>query len=471
MQTSLRRWVIIVVVLCGLVPASLASQDGTPGDAPPPSGVTMGEGAVDVDERPSDEQIRARLEEILSATGGYEGLRIEVRSSVVFVSGTAETEALRDLATNLAERVNGVAAVINTLELPSDPIWSLKPARDELDTLLRQGIRATPLLAVGVVVLIAFTLIGRFLSRWLATALAGRSASELLVNVIRKGLSLAIFLIGLYLALRITGLTRIALTVVSGTGLIGLALGFAFRDIAENFLASILLSIQRPFQLGDVVEVDSHTGIVRKVTARGTLLIDFDGNHIQIANATVYKNTIKNFSANPNMRITFTVGIGYEDQITSAQSVIRGVLEGHEAVLKDPEPLVLVDQLGASTINLKVYFWIDSSTHSTLKLKSSVIRLSVRALTAAGISMPDESREVIFPQGVPVRMLDGTTERPSAPTTQEPISPVVVPPEGEECASIAVEAEGDLTTETQDLNRQADESRDPEGGANVLPRR
>ena len=98
---------------------------------------------------------------------------------------------------------------------------------------------------------------------------------------------------------------------MSGTGLIGLILGFAFRDIAENFIASLLLSIQRPFKIDDVIEVEGRLGIVKKVTARATTLVDYDGNHIQIPNATVYKNIIKNLTAYPKMRGKVEIGIGY----------------------------------------------------------------------------------------------------------------------------------------------------------------
>ncbi len=430
--------------------------------------VVTGEGPVGVDERPADLRIEARLQEILDATGRFTDLAVDVRDGVVFLEGQSARADDRTLASDLARRVDGVAAVVNNLTVELDPVWTLEPARRELLVLAREFIRILPLLVLGVGVLALFALAARLVSRGAVRLLAGSTESELLANVLRKAVFLVVLVLGIYLALRITGLTRIALTVVSGTGLLGLALGFAFRDIAENFLASLLLSIQRPFRLGDVIEVDGHVGVVRKVTSRGTLLIDFDGNHIQIANAPVYKNAIKNYPANPKVRTHFVVGIGYDDDITAAQEVARRVLQEHPAVLADPEPLVLVDELGSSTVNLRIYFWIDGTAHSMLKMQSSVIRLTVGALASAGISMPDEAREVIFPQGVPVDLAHAATtsdgaarragdRRGPAPAREVPSSTEVV-----------VHAEGNLTTETHDLNRQADEARDPEGGADVL---
>ncbi|MEM6561551.1 MAG: mechanosensitive ion channel family protein, partial [Planctomycetota bacterium] len=264
---------------------------------------------------------------------------------------------------------------------------------------------------------------------------------------------------GLYLFLRITGLTAIALTVVSGTGIIGLVIGFAFRDIAENFLASILISVQTPFQIGDVVEVTGYTGVVQKVTMRGTVLVDFDGNHIQIANATIYKSTIKNFTANPKLRLTFVIGIGYDASVKLAQDAALKVLNHHSAVLDDPEPTVLADNLGSSTINMKIYFWIDGSKHNGLKVKSSMIRLVLRALENAGISMPDDAREIIFPDGVPVRQV----EEPTKP------APASTPATVIDTAEEATAGEDGLTSDVDDIRKQAEESRDPEEGADILP--
>jgi len=241
-------------------------------------------------------------------------------------------------------------------------------------------------------------------------------------------------------------------------------LGFAFRDIGENFLSSILISVQKPFQLGDLIQVEGNLGIVQKVTTRGTMLVDFEGNHIQLANATVYKSTIKNFTANPNRRIDFAVGIGYDASIVAAQDVALGVLRQHSAVLNDPEPTVLVETLGAATINLRVYFWIDGHQHSVFKMQSAAIRLIVRAFEEAGISLPDEAREVIFPQGVPVQLAREAPERaPAPPLAQRPLPAVQRDAERE-----ASPAEGDLASEVGEIEKQARASRAPERGGDIL---
>jgi small-conductance mechanosensitive channel len=180
-----------------------------------------------------------------------------------------------------------------------------------------------------------------------------------------------------------------------------------------------------------------------------------DGNHVQIPNATVYKNTIRNYSTNPNRRVDFGVGIGYDDAIPAAQELALKVLADHPAVLKEPEPWVLVEDLGASTVNLRIYFWLDTNKHSMLKAKSSLIRLIKGAFQEAKISMPDEAREVTFPNGVPVRLLEPTTEREVKPAAPAP-------------EAAATTAEGGLTSEEGEIKEQARQSRTPEEGENLL---
>ena len=213
-------------------------------------------------------------------------------------------------------------------------------------------------------------------------------------------------LLGIYLALRISNLTNLAATVLGGTGLIGLVVGIAFRDIAENFLASVLISVKCPFSMGDLIQVEGHKGLVRGVSTRGTTLMTLEGNHVQIPNSVVYKSVIQNFTANPNIRLDFLVGVDYGDSIAEAQQTILETVRGHQAVLAQPEPLVLVQELASSTVNLQILFWINGETHSLLKVRSAVIRQVKRSLDESGFTLPDESREVIFPKGVPVRMLD-----------------------------------------------------------------
>jgi len=184
---------------------------------------------------------------------------------------------------------------------------------------------------------------------------------------------------------------------------------------------------------------------------------------VQIPNATVYKSTLRNFTANPNRREDFVVGIGYDDAIDEAQEVARQVLAEHPAVLKDPEPWVLADGLGPATVNLRIYFWLNGKENSWLKVRSSVIRLVKRAFQQHGISMPDEAREVVFPQGIPVTLLDG--KLPELLADGPPARPLSTPLEGRN--AVSTRAEAGLSSEAGTLEEQARQAKTLEEGENL----
>ncbi|MCC6508372.1 MAG: mechanosensitive ion channel [Pirellulaceae bacterium] len=359
---------------------------------------------VEVQPVARDSEIESRLESILIATEWFDLPDVEVREGVVFLRGSTTSEQHMTWAGDLARRTQDVAAVVNKIEIQRRSLWDLGPAQQEIEDLSRSLVLALPNIVLSLLVLAIAWWVGKLATSVGRKVAARRLTAPLLSEVLSRVLGFLVFLIGLYLVLRISGLTRLAVTVLGGTGLIGLVIGIAFRDITENFLASIFLSIQQPFQTGDLIEINGVLGYVQRLTTRTTILMTLDGNHVQVPNTTVYKSSIQNFTSNPNRRETFTIGIGYADVISEAQELALEILRGHPAVLKNPEPWVLVDSLGTSTVNLKVYFWLNGAEHSWLKARSSAIRLIKRAYQDRGISMPDEAREVVFPRGVPVEI-------------------------------------------------------------------
>jgi hypothetical protein len=190
----------------------------------------------------------------------------------------------------------------------------------------------------------------------------------------------------------------------------------------------------------------------------------FQGNHVQIPNSVIYKSTITNYTSNPNRRDDFTVGIGYDVDIAKAQDAVVEVLKSHPAVLQDPEPTVLAESLSPSSVSLKVYYWVDLKQHSWEKVRSSVLRLVKQRFESDGITMPDASREVVFPRGVPIQMTNGDERRTTRPPTAKsyPTKPAVAE------AAVSTTAEGGLCSETEKLQEQADKARPPEDGEDLL---
>lgn len=450
----------VIYLLCW--PAVAWAQDPLPTSTPVVEESPEAPGQVDVQPVAQDNQIDERLTRILRATEWFIAPQVEVRDGIVFLDGQTRQEDYREWAGNLARNTQDVVAVVNRIEVIPRSAWDFSPALAEIMALWRGAIQAIPVVVFGVIVLCLTWWLTRSITRLADRMLRDRLDSPLLTTIIARAIAFPIFMLGLYLVLQVAGLTPLALTLLGGTGIMGIVIGFAFRDIAENFLASLLLSMRRPFHSKDFIEVAGFKGIVQQMNTRSTVLMTLEGNHVQIPNATIFKNTIVNYTANPNQRTGFGVGIGYDDDILQAQALIAQLLNDHPAVLKSPEPLVLVAELGASTVNLRIYFWCDGTKYALDKVKSSLVRLTKRTLQEAGISMPDESREVIFPQGVPLVQIQPQTElQPKSLESPETVDSASTEP-------VTTAAEGHLRSEDHDIREQAAQSRAPEEGRNLL---
>jgi len=395
------------------------TSPGAPTKAATEPDQTQAPAKVSVEPEAADSQIGARLENILKATGWFEQPRVSVKEGVVFLSGVAETDEYKAWANNLVHNTQDVVAVVNKMQVRRPSAWNFKPAIDSLKDLWLRLIGGLPFVLFGGLVLVTTIIVARSTRKLAQRVLKRRIEIPILRDLAARAIGFIIFLFGLYLVLRISGTTQLALTLLGGTGLIGLLLGIAFRDITENFLASIFLSMQRPFLVGDLVEITGVLGYVDRLTVRTTVLLSLDGNFVQIPNSVVYKNTIQNFTNNPSRRDAFTFTIPIQTPIEPVQKALMEVLKSHPDVKQTPEPAVLVDHPVANGVVAKVYYWIDSAKSDVNNVRSSLIRLCMNALIEARLLPLPGPTEVVFPRGMSVTRLNTpddevkkTTERP-----------------------------------------------------------
>lgn len=399
----------------------------------------------------SDKKIKQRLGEILTAIGTYQQVKIDVLSGVVILSGIVSESHQVEWVQNLASRLDGVVAVQNQLIVESKNIFDFSPARKEIYRLSILIMRHLPVIILSLIVIALSFIIFYFASSAIRRTLVHRIPNPLLQNALAKALSVPVFLLGLYLALKISGLTGLALTLLGGTGLLGLAVGLGLKNSFEDYAASIILSIKKPFRPSDWVSIGELEGIVQQVNSRSTLIMDFTGNHILIPNSFVYKNIIINKSANAKMRGEFVFGIDYGDSISGAQNAVLDLLAKNVLVLKDPEPWVLVDELAGSSVNLRLYFWVNVREVSIFKVSSYLKREVKELLLTKGYRFPDPQREVVFTNQLGIGQEAKLKE--SQPPTQDT----------KNTPSIA-----DVRAEAPELNRLARESDLPDQGKNVL---
>lgn len=455
-----------VFLLCFIVidvPSRTTAQEAP---APPPETSKPGESALDTDRKPAekvavkpmvrDDEIERRLTDILEATTWFRAPMVAVDEGVVFMTGFTRNEAYKTWASDLAMNTQEVVAVVNRIQVDQPPILDLSGIVEQLRDIGRSVVLGLPFLLFSVVLIPVAWLAAR-LARKLSTRFFERSInSTLLRDVTSRSIGLLVFFVGVYLVLKVSGLTRLAVTVLGSTGVAGLAVGIAFREITENFLASIYLSINKPFLIGDYVSVAGRTGYVQGLTARTTILMTSEGNHLQIPNAIVFKNVIRNYTSNPHQRMDFTLPLAIGTRISDAQEVAMNILRDHPVVLKDPEPLVLVNDIDPVGIRLRVYFWFDSIEHSWPKVRSSVIRMIRSAFRDKGIRF---AGEVASPEpGSPAKPPEQGRHfaHPVSASAREPAEPVVSP------------SEGSLASDADSIEEQTLRARVPEQGQNLL---
>ncbi|MCB1055380.1 MAG: mechanosensitive ion channel family protein, partial [Acidobacteria bacterium] len=244
------------------------------------------------------------------------------------------------------------------------------------------------LVALALLILGLFAWIARWVGRshlpW------GRlSANRFVQDLARQVLRSVVFLVGLLLALEILDATALAGAVLGTAGVVGIAVGFAFRDLVENFISSVLLSLRQPFEPNDLVAIDGLEGKVVRLTSRATVLMTLDGNHLRIPNAKVFKGVILNYSRNPMRRFDVGIGVGVDEDLLEAQRLGVEILTATPGVAADPPPSAVVDALGDSSVTVRYYGWVDQREASFADVRGEAIRRVKTALEDAGIDLPE----------------------------------------------------------------------------------
>lgn len=262
----------------------------------------------------------------------------------------------------------------------------------------RDFVLLLPNLAVAVAVLVGFWLLAKLARNVLTRLLRRVSHSEQVTRVLAETVFLALVAAGLFIALGILGLEKTVASLLAGAGILGLALGFAFQDIAANFMAGIYLSIEHPFRAGHLIRSKEIEGIVKKVHLRWTEIRTPQGQVILVPNKQVFENPITNYSTGGQRRIDLKAGVSYGDDLEKVRRVAVKAIEQVADRKVDTEVELFFEELGDSSISLVVRFWIDFTSKQTdyLRAKSEAIERLKRAFDDNGITMPFPTRTLDF---------------------------------------------------------------------------
>ena len=275
-------------------------------------------------------------------------------------------------------------------------IFSLFQGKDDKDyvgllaSYWERFLNSLPQIVIALIVIIVFFIIAGLAGRTLKRNLLKRMEDQLLPVFLGRILRWTIILIGLFIAVNVLGYGGVASGLLAGLGASALIVGFAFKDIGENFLAGVILAFNRPFDIGDVIVSQDYTGTVKEVDMRVTTIKTFDGNDVFIPNSMIIKNPVLNYTMEPTRRHEFIVGVEYASDLGKAVQAVRSVLQDNKEVLDDPAPDVILNDFGSSSINIMVRFWVNNGylTRSQFDVKSDVIKEVKEKFDAEGIDIP-----------------------------------------------------------------------------------
>lgn len=218
----------------------------------------------------------------------------------------------------------------------------------------------------------------------------GEDIHESVLVLVERVTVATVLAIGATIAAAINGLNFTAVL-----GALSLGLGFALKDIIGNFISGIIMLSQNRVRLGDLIKVNEIIGTIVSIDTRATVLQAIDGTEVVIPNQSMLNETIISFSTNPFRRIELMVGVDYNTDLPMVTSLIKGIIDQNEDIVPKPEPMVLVDEFGDSSINIKILFWIETG-HSWLKIRSNLAHRIKMTFNELGINIPFPIRTLKF---------------------------------------------------------------------------
>ena len=278
-----------------------------------------------------------------------------------------------------------------------NPKDSLTTAWGKIQAMIDGLIFMLPNIVLAIIVFALFYLAARGI-RSLVKRLTRRHRQARNLGLVLGRLSQGItILVGLFVALSIVIPSFKAGDLIQLLGISGVAIGFAFRDILQNFLAGILILLTEPFQIDDQIVFKNFEGTVENIQTRATTIRTYDGRRIVIPNAELFTNAVTVNTAFENRRVQYDVGIGYGDDIDQAKELILEAIASVDGVLREPSPDALVMELAGSSVNIRARWWIKPPRRAdALDMQDKVLTAIKKKLFANGIDLPFPTQQILF---------------------------------------------------------------------------
>ncbi|MEO1231263.1 MAG: mechanosensitive ion channel family protein [Myxococcota bacterium] len=267
---------------------------------------------------------------------------------------------------------------------------------EKLTTWLEQGIKLLPNAIVSLFILLVFWRLGLVLRGALRRALAPAKVPEALVALVTQTVYFAVFAFGVFVALSVLELDGAVTSLLAGVGIVGLALSFAFQDLATNFISGLILIVQQPLRVGDLVHTGDFDGIVLGVGLRSVTLRDLDGQHVVIPTKDVFQNALVNFSMEDQRRVTLSCGVSYGEDLPRVERLTIDAVRSLQEVVSTRPVTLHWTSFGGSSIDYALRFWTHRSDETSYNDAHSA---ALKAIKAAY-----DQHDIVIP--FPIRTVD-----------------------------------------------------------------
>lgn len=389
----------LAFLLAALSTAPLSAQDATEPDSVAEANAPAE--IVAVDDVSDDSAIRDRLTKIYAAAknaGWLADTKVVLDSGIVTLQGKSDTDEHRQWAENVARKTEDVVAVINEITVKNEvDLESTKEVVTEsLNSLWTDFLKRSPLLIAAMILLLITSLFAKAVGWTIHRLLDKRGIRSSLKDLIYQLTSIAIWIVGFLVATVVAfpGMTPSKALTVLGLG--SVAIGFAFKDIFENFFAGILILWRYPFDRGDFITCGDLTGEVKEITIRNTMIRRLDGELAVVPNATLFKNNVDVLTSQPQRRVRVICGVAYDEDVDQSREVIREAVQSCESVQGKRTVEVFANEFASSSVNFEVAWWTGSKPVDIRRSRDEVVGAIKRALDDAGIEIPFPYRTLTF---------------------------------------------------------------------------
>lgn len=265
---------------------------------------------------------------------------------------------------------------------------------EKLSGWLETGVSMLPNMLIAVLIVVLFAFLARVASRLFKKVSGNFISNTSLQRLFTKMIKATIVIAGIFIALSVLQLNKAVTSFLAGAGIIGLALGFAFQDTAANFMAGILMSVRRPFKIGDIISAHDIMGTVQKIDFRTTSILTFQGQEVIMPNRKLFEENVTNYVTHGKRRVDLAVGVSYADNLEEVEKIAIKAVEEVEGV---KDVTLFYEEFGGSSINFSIMAWIEYPEQpSFLKTRSLMIKSIKKAFDRNDITIPFPIRTLDF---------------------------------------------------------------------------